>query len=282
MKPFAGTLIMPELPEVETVVRDLRPLLLNRIITSMKRSQKPLRQKWSKSWEKNILQKKVIEIQRRGKWILSKLDNQSVLVTHLGMTGQFTVVPSIHPKENHTHFIFLLDNQTELRYRDIRRFGSVTWSPSISVWENSLEEKLGPEPFGVDPEYWWKHIKHSKRNLKALLLDQSIVAGVGNIYADESCFRAQLDPRRLGTSLSKSEAERLRIAVEEVLTIAIESRGSTIRNYVGGSGLQGEFQEQLQVYGRAGQCCFVCESILHHVRLAGRTTTFCPVCQKRP
>jgi formamidopyrimidine-DNA glycosylase len=273
---------MPELPEVETVVRDLRPLLLNHIITSMKRSQKPLRKKWSKKWENNILQQKVIEIQRRGKWILSKLDNHSVLVTHLGMTGQFTVVPSIHPKENHTHFIFHLDNQTELRYRDIRRFGSVTWFPSVSAWENSLEEKLGPEPFGVDPEYWWKQIKHSKRNLKALLLDQSIVAGVGNIYADESCFRAQLDPRRLGTSLTKAEAERLRIAVEEVLTIAIESRGSTIRNYVGGSGLQGEFQEQLQVYGRAGQCCFVCESILHHVRLAGRTTTFCPVCQKRP
>lgn len=272
---------MPELPEVETVVRDLRPLLKDRTLVSLSRSTKQLRKKWSKAWEKKVLGRVVTNVNRRGKWILSTLEDSSLLVTHLGMTGQFTVTEATSPRENHTHFIFTLDDDNELRYRDIRRFGSITWHPSQSEWEATLDEELGPEPFGVDPDYWWQNFKASKRNLKALLLDQSIVAGVGNIYADESCFRAGIDPRRRGETLTKNEAERLRLAVEEVLTIAIESRGSTIRNYVGGSGLEGEFQQQLQAYGRAGEACFVCQTILQHTRLAGRTTTFCIVCQTK-
>lgn len=272
---------MPELPEVETVARDLRPMLIGRRFLAVVRSNKALRKSWKKDWEKQLVGQVVRTIDRRGKWLAICLDGGGVLQVHLGMTGQLTVEPPDTPVEDHTHFRLELDRGGELRFRDVRRFGSLTFFPSHEEWTKSLVGHLGPEPWEISPSSWREAVAGSRRNLKAILLDQTIVAGVGNIYADESCFRARLDPRRLGFELSEEEADRLLNAIRAVLTRAIESRGSSIRDYIGGSRLKGEFQEEFAAYGRTDQPCLVCETPIMCVRLAGRSTHFCPQCQAK-
>jgi formamidopyrimidine-DNA glycosylase len=202
------------------------------------------------------------------------------LIVHLGMTGQFTVVDAATPSPDHLHLVFELDNDTELRFRDIRRFGSATVCANESAVEAFFTENgLGPEPFGLDPHYFRTALQATSRNLKAILLDQTLLAGVGNIYADEACFHARLHPSRKGKTLKAEECDRLRQAVEIVLNRSIESRGSTIRNYVGGSGLQGGFQNEFAVYGRTDEPCPVCGTTVQCVRLAGRSSHFCTRCQ---
>lgn len=271
---------MPELPEVETVVRDLRPLLVGRTLREARRGSHGLRRGWLPEWDKALAGRVVTAIHRRGKWILVELRDGAFLMVHLGMTGQFTVTAAATPTESHTHFVFPLDDGNELRFRDIRRFGSLTYFPDRPSWESFLADKLGPEPWEIDPKAWRKRLAETSRNLKAVLLDQTLIAGVGNIYADESCHASRLNPRREASSLSAAEANRLLDKIKLVLTTAIESRGSSIRNYVGGSGLRGEFQDEFRAYGRTGEPCLTCGAPIECVRLAGRSTHFCPACQR--
>jgi formamidopyrimidine-DNA glycosylase len=271
---------MPELPEVETVARDLRPLLTGRSLVGLRRSRKPLRQAWDKSWEKKLLGRRVEAVHRRGKWLLLELDAGAFLMVHLGMTGRFTVVAPEAPVEPHTHLVFRLDNAHELRFRDARRFGSVSYFPDRPSWEAFLTTRLGPEPWDLKPAEFRAALKGTKRPVKAVLLDQTVVAGVGNIYADEACFAARIDPRRPGNALRPAEADRLLHAVRAVLDRAIESRGSSIRDYVGGSGQRGGFQDRFAVYGRTGEPCPRCGRPIESVRLGGRSTHYCPRCQK--
>lgn len=275
---------MPELPEVETVVRDLQSCLCNRRLTRVQRtSRHSLRTRWRPVWCEAIAGKRIESITRRGKWILVTLENEAVLVIHLGMTGQLTVVPSATPLVDHTHLTFVLDDAEEqLRFRDIRRFGSVTLFPSRQALEKFFTaSRLGPEPFDVPAKYWRDCLRASKRCLKAVLLDQSVVAGVGNIYADESLFEARLHPARLACNLDDSEMDRLRRAVATVLRRAIERRGSSIRNYVDGSGGPGGYQNEFRVYGRTGEPCPRCATAIESSRLAGRSSHYCPECQKQ-
>src|SRR5262249_2889624 len=201
-------------------------------------------------------------------WILVDLTNEQVLRVHLGMTGQFTVVAGTEPQPDHLHLAFELENGTELRFRDPRRFGSAEFFADRVAVERAMNDELGPEPFALDTDYFREAVRGTSRNLKAILLDQTIVAGVGNIYADEALFRAKLHPGRKGKSLTPEECARLREAIEAVLTRAIESRGSTIRDYVGGSGLRGGFQNEFAVYGRTGEPCPACRTAIRCVRLA--------------
>jgi formamidopyrimidine-DNA glycosylase len=271
---------MPELPEVETVVRDLRPLLVGKRLAAIRTSRRQLRTKWSKSWEAKLTGCRVSAIRRRGKWILLDLDPAGLFVVHLGMTGQLTVLPRLAARENHVHLTIDLDDGAEqLRFRDIRRFGSAALYPDENAWNQSRSDRLGPEPFDLPNPYFRSVLAKSTRSLKAILLDQSVVAGVGNIYADESLFTARLDPRRRGCEVSNPESTRLRKAIVAVLTRAIDYRGSTIRNYVGGSGLKGNFQYEFQVYGRTGKPCGRCREPIACIRLAGRSTHYCPRCQ---
>ncbi|MBO0699707.1 MAG: bifunctional DNA-formamidopyrimidine glycosylase/DNA-(apurinic or apyrimidinic site) lyase [Zavarzinella sp.] len=271
---------MPELPEVETVARDLRPLLVGRSLAGLRRSRKALRQKWDKAWEKRLLGRRVEAVHRRGKWLLLELDGGAVLMVHLGMTGRFTVVAPEAPAEPHTHLVFRLDNAHELRFRDARRFGSVTYFPDRPAWEAFLGGRLGPEPWALEPGEWRGALQRTRRAVKAVLLDQTVVAGVGNIYADEACFEARIDSRRPGNALRPAEADRLLHAVRAVLDRAIEARGSSIRDYVGGSGQPGGYQDRFAVYGRAGEPCPRCGRPIRSVRMGGRSTHYCPRCQK--
>jgi len=273
---------MPELPEVETVVRDLRPLLVGQRIAAVRVGKHRLRSAWSKAWNEALIGCRITNVSRRGKWILIGLDCDRLLVLHLGMTGQLRVLPAAEPVERHTHLRFDLEGHgKELRFRDIRRFGSARFFPRRLEWEHYVaSSRLGPEPFDVDAGYWEQALAKTDRNLKAVLLDQRVAAGIGNIYADESLFEARLNPRRPGRKLKPGEAKRLRNAVVGVLNRAIDSRGSTIRDYVGGSGLRGGYQDRFLVYGRTGEPCRRCEAPIKRVRLAGRSTHFCPKCQK--
>jgi len=273
---------VPELPEVETVVRELRPRLVGRRITRVEASALPLRQPWSSAWNRAVTGRRVRELSRRGKWIIIQLDRAMHLVIHLGMTGQLTVVAARTPRLPHTHLVFDLDRGTrQLRFRDVRRFGSATLYPNAAELAHSFDESgLGPEPFAVSSKYWCDRLGTTKRCLKAILLDQRVVAGVGNIYADESLFEAELHPARLASDLADLEADRLRVAVKSVLRQAIEQRGSSIRNYVGGSGLKGRYQDEFRVYGRAGDPCPCCRTPIARIRLAGRSTHYCPKCQR--
>jgi formamidopyrimidine-DNA glycosylase len=273
---------VPELPEVETVVRDLRPRLAGRRLAAVEASVLPLRKLWPVEWALALVGRRVHEVRRRGKWIVLALDRDLHLVFHLGMTGQLVVTPAKQERLPHTHLVFTLDRGAkQLRFRDIRRFGSATLFLSAEEVRQFFESAgLGPEPFDLDPKYWRQRLAATERSLKAVLLDQRVMAGVGNIYADESLFVARLHPARRGSDLSPAEADRLRKAIASVLTHAIEKRGSSIRNYVGGSGLKGEYQNEFRVYGRAGEPCGRCGSLIAGIRLAGRSTHFCPHCQK--
>lgn len=273
---------MPELPEVETVVCDLRPCLSGRRLERVRQSSRQaLRTRWHPAWNRTISGQAIQNVARRGKWILVTLENESILVFHLGMTGQLTVVSKATPLADHTHLLFDLDNGQQLRFRDIRRFGSVRlFLNRQALADFFTASRLGPEPFDVAAKYWHDCLVRSKRCLKAVLLDQTIVAGVGNIYADEALFEARLHPARLACDLDKGEIDRLRRAVAAVLRRGIERRGASIRNYVDGAGLPGGYQNEFRVYGRTGQPCPRCSAAIECTRLAGRSSHFCPMCQK--
>lgn len=271
---------MPELPEVETVVRDLRPWLEGRGIVRVRSGAKPLRRAWMPAWQSTLVGSKVRTLSRRGKWIIVELDSGTLLI-HLGMTGQLTAGPADRPVDPHTHVVFDLDDGAQLRFRDVRRFGSITLFATADELAAFLAERLGPEPFEMKATDFRAALAATARPLKAALLDQKVVAGVGNIYADEALFVSRLPPTLPAREASPADAERLRKAIVRVLTRAIAGRGSTIRNYVGGSGLRGSYQDEFRAYGRTGEPCRRCGMAIARIRLAGRSTHYCPACQKR-
>ncbi len=271
---------MPELPEVETVVRDLRPHLTGATIVAVRASSKALRRPWKPEWSAHLIGRRMESVERRGKWIVLNLAGGGHLVIHLGMTGQLRIHSADEAVQDHTHLVLTLDGEREMRFRDVRRFGSATWFADTEALLAFFERSgLGPEPFGLDRGYWRGALAKTSRCLKAVLLDQRVVAGVGNIYADEALFEARLAPNRLGRDLEDAEADRLRRAIATVLNRAIAKRGSTIRDYVGGSGRKGGYQDEFRVYGRTGEPCRRCRTPIARIRLAGRSTHYCPKCQ---
>jgi formamidopyrimidine-DNA glycosylase len=241
-----------------------------------------MRRPWSGRWSKLLVGSRVQFVLLQGKWIILYLDRQAAVLIHLGMSGQLTVAPSGQPLAPPTHDVLTLDQgETQLRFCDPRRFGGWIVFPNRTQLVAYLNQecKLGPEPFDMDPSDWQRRLAATRRCLKAVLLDQQVVAGVGNIYADESLFEARLHPGRQGAGLNPGEAKRLQKAMATVLERAINRRGSSIRNYVGGSGLKGEYQNEFRVYGRTGEPCPRCRTPITCVRLAGRSTHFCPRCQ---
>jgi formamidopyrimidine-DNA glycosylase len=259
-------------------------MLIGRRIGAVRRtSRKTLRKPWSARWSGLLLGRRVEAVRRRGKWIVVDLSPAGHLVVHLGMTGQFTAGAADLPLADHTHVVFNLDDGSQLRFRDIRRFGSATLFADTQRLESFFHRVgLGPEPFGLGPGHWQESLACTNRCLKAVLLDQSVVAGVGNIYADESLFQAWLHPALRASHLGPADAARLGRAVEEVLERAINRRGSSIRNYVGGSGIQGGYQEEFLVYGRTDEPCRRCRTPIVCARLAGRSSHYCPRCQVPP
>ncbi len=274
---------MPELPEVETIASDLRPHLVGRTFLRCElRFPTIVRHPEPEAFIDAIVGMRVTSVGRRGKYILIRLLEDIVLVVHLGMSGQLRLVDPETPLALHTHAVFDLDHGMQLRYRDPRRFGRLLLGTELDLLEARAMPALGPEPidpgFGADDLY--QRFRKRKALLKAVLLDQSTIAGVGNIYADESLYRARLRPDRIAGSLSKGSVKRLHEALRLSLLIAIQNRGSSVDTYRDAWGEVGSQQEKLQVYGRAGEPCFTCGRPLSLVRIAGRSSVFCRRCQR--
>ena len=273
---------MPELPEVETVCRGLRAQILGRRIESVDvRNAAVIHQDLApEEFAARLRGRSICGVERRGKYILIVLD-QGWLVCHLRMTGKLLVRAQEAAPELHTHVVFALDGGLALHYNDVRRFGGFTWSDSDPRALAPLSA-LGPEPLeeDFDAAYLYASARGRKRPVKSHILDQGVVAGIGNIYADEILFRAGVRPKKSAARLTKAECAAIVRATKEILAEAICAGGSTIRDYVDSSMRAGSFQLAHQVYGRAGKPCFSCGSILKSVTVGGRSSVYCPHCQK--
>jgi formamidopyrimidine-DNA glycosylase len=274
---------VPELPEVETIVVDLRPHLVGRTIV---RAELPfptiVRHPEPETFVDAVAGLRIESVGRRGKYILLHLSHDLLLVVHLGMTGQLRLVDELTPLEKHTHAVFFLDDGSQLRYRDPRRFGRLLLGTQSELLDARKMPRLGPEPIDEDfaADELYRRLRKRHAPLKAVLLDQKAIAGVGNIYADESLHRARLRPDRSAGTVSKKAAARLHESLRESLRTAIANRGSSVDTYRDAWGELGGQQEKLLVYGRAGEPCFTCGRPLRAVRIAGRTTVFCTRCQR--
>jgi len=273
---------MPELPEVETIVADLRPHLAGRTIVRCElRFPSIVRYPEPEAFADSITGLRIEAVGRRGKFILIALGGGRLLVVHLGMSGQLRLVGADTEIANHTHVILDLDDGRQLRYVDPRRFGRVLLGTEDELIASGTLPRLGPEPIdpAFDADELYRRFRRRRAPLKALLLDQAMVAGVGNIYADESLHRAKLRPDRAAGSLSRKSVRRLHESLRDSLEVAIKNRGSSVDTYRDAWGEVGGQQEMLLVYGRGGEPCFTCGRPLSIVRIAGRSTVFCRRCQ---
>ena len=279
---------MPELPEVETVVRDLRAEVEGRsVIRVPHAASSVIRYPDPDALAEALPGASFATVGRTGKYIRCALhrdgtDAGEELVVHLGMTGHLEVCDAGAPVRPHTHLRALLDDGRELRYADARRFGRVMLGDPVALQAARLIPALGVEPLGEEftVERLDSFLRRTRRTVKAALLDQRGVAGLGNIYVDEICHRAGVRPTRRCPRLTRAERAALHAAVVEVLRIAIHNRGSTIDDYRDLWDARGNHQEELWVYGRAGLPCFACSTPIRRTVVAGRTTTYCPACQR--
>ena len=276
---------MPELPEVETIVRGLRAVLPGRRITGVRLSKTDFIEDPA-ALEREIPGSRIRSVQRRGKFLVIELEKdesnkpQFTLLVHLGMTGQLLASVPGELVAPHTHVFFSLDDGREIRYRDPRRFGQ------MRILANGQHKDtlagLGAEPLEASESEFRARLQARRARIKALLLDQRVFSGMGNIYTDESLWRARIHPMRLGATLTDVEIRRLRRAVRDVLASAIRHGGSSISDYVDAQGQRGEFQRRHRVYQRLGLKCFRCGARVRRVIVAGRSSYFCPRCQPSP
>ncbi|MBD3311579.1 MAG: bifunctional DNA-formamidopyrimidine glycosylase/DNA-(apurinic or apyrimidinic site) lyase [Candidatus Magasanikbacteria bacterium] len=286
---------MPELPEVETIRRDLKKLILNKKIKTFLVTQKARIRNSSLGKFRNTIKNNYFKnIDRIGKLLIFVMPEDKYLLIHLKMTGQLIyekdhrIVAGGHPepeseksiKNKFTRVEFIFSDGSKLYFNDMRRFGY------LQIVDKKELKKI-KEGFGMEPltksfrfENFLEILKNRKTNIKALLLNQKAISGIGNIYADEVCFDAGIRPGRKINQLSKLEKKELFKSLEKIIKIAIEKRGTSFKNYLDGSGRQGNFVKHLKVYGRSGKKCKKCKTELKKIKLAGRGTTYCPKCQK--
>jgi len=273
---------MPELPEVETVKETLKRQILGKRIDKVDvRCERIVRGIPVSEFTHDLSGHVILDITRQGKYIFFHCDG-IVMVVHLRMEGKFFLKPDTDPYEKHEHVIFVFSDHTTLRYHDVRKFGTMElMSPGTEQLAKGVD-KLGLEPFatGFGKDYLKPLVQKSKRPIKSILLDQTVVAGLGNIYVDEVLFRAKLDPKRPGTSISDHDLEQIAVFSKQVLAKAIELGGSTIRSYVSSLGVTGRFQNELKVHTMVGKPCPVCGTVIEKTKVGGRGTYYCPHCQK--
>jgi formamidopyrimidine-DNA glycosylase len=284
---------MPELPEVETVARGLRQAILGRRILSVALGKTDFIDD-PVALEQHLPGRRIEAVERYGKFMLLRLSaaagtngnlsddnlNQASLLVHLGMTGQMAPSSAQQPREKHTHVCLLLDDGRELRYTDPRRFGRIAYLTEAPLAKEL--NRFGADPLEVTKDEFANRIRGRRARIKALLLDQSVLRGVGNIYADESLWKAKIHPAQLGAKLRRKQAETLHQALQEILRKAIVMRGSSISDFLDAEGEPGEYQRRHRAYGREGKDCYRCKSPIRRGIVAGRSSYFCPKCQPTP
>src|SRR5882762_9739870 len=284
---------MPELPEVETVARGLRLAILGRRIISVTLGKTDFIDD-PVALERHLPGRRIEAVERYGKFMLLRLSAvngetrvatngdaaPASLLVHLGMTGQIAPSPAGQPLEKHTHVCMLLDDGRELRYTDARRFGRIAYLTKALLAEELTG--FGADPLEVSKEEFADRICGRRTRIKALLLDQAVLRGVGNIYADESLWKAKIHPARLGASLSRKQAHTLRRVLQDILRKAIALRGSSISDFLDAEGEPGGYQRHHRAYGREGKGCYRCKTPVRRAIVAGRSSYFCPRCQPSP
>ena len=269
---------MPELPEVETTVRALRKPLVGRTITGVRNTwPRHIALPSPEELQERIAGRRILGIDRRGKFLVFTLSEGETLIIHLRMTGHLSVVRADTPVDAHTHTIFRLEDGRELRFRNPRKFGRVY----LVRDPQEVLGRLGPEPLeeSFTVEALRRRLAGKKRQLKPLLLDQSFIAGVGNIYADEALYYARLHPLRRADTLSDEEVVALHTAIRMVLQMGLEHEGASIDRYVKPDGTRGSMQDVVSVFQRTGATCYRCGTPIERIIAGGRSTHFCPVCQ---
>jgi formamidopyrimidine-DNA glycosylase len=275
---------MPELPEVEVICRGLLPHLLNRTIISIRCSGKQLRSPVQcEEMNAELCGRRITSLSRRAKYLVLKSEGGAALIIHLGMTGNMGIFDAGSATKKHDHVCWQLDNKTELRFNDARRFGAVRLLPERTAVqeEKRFFSATGPEPFSrsCSVAYLSQLAARRKIAIKKFIMDSHVIAGIGNIYANESLFRARIHPERPASSLSAKEWERLRSIIRKTLNHAIACGGSTISDFVDASGKGGYFQMNFRIYGKAGESCSECGEKIRKETIGGRASFFCPVCQ---
>ncbi len=271
---------MPELPEVEITRRGLAPHVEGRRVDALVIYDRRLRWPVPQALPKAVVGRTIERVDRRSKYLLFRIGDDTMLI-HLGMTGSLRVFPAAPARRAHDHFDLRLDSGATLRYHDPRRFGALLWLPPPGD-SHPLLARLGPEPFArrCDVDYLRAALRGRTTPIKLALMNNEIIAGVGNIYANESLFRAGIRPTTPAHRVSRERLQRLLVHVRATLRDAIARGGSTLRDFVDSTGEPGYFQLDYFVYGREGLECRVCGSAIKSVRLGGRATNYCPRCQR--
>jgi formamidopyrimidine-DNA glycosylase len=275
---------MPELPEVETIRRDLEARIVGRKIRAVHFAPdtgKPvpvLKGIDEASFREGVVGAGIEGVERRGKYLALRLDTGALLVVHLRMTGALLHRPAVAAPDRFLRATLVFDDGTELRFTDVRKFGGLWLADD---YHDVTAARLGPEPLseGFTVQTLTDALAGRKAPVKAIILDQRRIAGIGNIYADEACFAASIDPRRLGASITDAEAEALHAGVRQVLLFAVESRGASFRDYQDADGKSGNMQMFVKVFRRTGKPCYTCGTVIERVKVGGRSTHFCPKCQ---
>ena len=271
---------MPELPEVETTLRGILPLVVGRRIAVMRMYDHRLRWSVPRWLPARVAGRTIDALERRSKYLLFRLSTDTLLV-HFGMTGSLRAFMSPPPRRPHDHVDIVLDSGLTLRYHDPRRFGAILWVEGAAATHPLLRD-LGPEPFDAafDADHLYRGTRGRRAAIKLALMDNHLVVGAGNIYANEALFRAGIRPSLAAGRVSRPRLAKLVDATRAVLTEAIAKGGSTLRDYVDAGGAPGYFQLDYYVYGRAGLPCRVCRTPIKLTRLGQRATFHCPVCQR--
>lgn len=270
---------MPELPEVETTRAGIGPLVVGCEVKSLNVHQGSLRWPVPADMGDHFVGQTIQSLVRRGKYLILSTEAGGALI-HLGMSGSLRISKESESRRKHDHWDMIFSSGHILRYHDPRRFGAFLWAGAEPL-QHSLLVNLGPEPIEDDftADYIYQLSRGRKQVVKSFLMSSQTVVGVGNIYASESLFRAGIHPNRPAGKISKKRYQSLVIAVKEVLAEAIESGGSTLRDYVNGSGSPGYFQQKLLVYGRSGEACGNCAANIRQLRIGQRSSFYCPSCQ---
>ena len=272
---------MPELPEAETVKRALAPALEGRTITEVRLFRPTLRSPL-KPLRKALPGRKILKLLRRGRYILGKLDDGNFLVIHLGMTGVIRIEDETVPHRKHEHVFLYLSNGQIFRFEDVRRFGELEVHPAGKSGLPAKFDSFGPEPLTEEfsPEYLYGCSRNVKGSVKNFIMDNTVVTGIGNIYAAETLFAAKIDPRKPAGALTRPQCRRIALRAKQILTGSIAAGGTTIADFKHVDGTEGKFTVELQVYGKGGGPCPNCGATLQSVKIGGRTSVFCPRCQK--
>ena len=274
-------ILMPEIAEVETVRNTLKGRILNKKITDVKVHYKNMIESDIKEFASSLIGDSFIDIKRKGKWLIFETNNK-YLLSHLRMEGKFFIKDANEAKGKHEHVTIYFEDNTTLRYEDTRKFGrmNLVKKEDLETTESIAKQGFEPGDKNLTSSYLLDKFKNKRLPIKTVLLDQTIISGLGNIYVNEVMFYAKINPLKEAKNISKEECDLIVKGSDEIIREAIKMGGTTIKSYTSSLGVTGRFQQNLKVHKREGEACLVCGSIILNIKIGGRSTYYCPECQK--